>query len=190
MCQLYVRGYLNKRTEYTLTLRALGARQRLPAHLQEPRLLDPRSVLIRTRHTIFIFRTAVRVRFLFHCASFDLLYLHIDGTAVLGPESSSGYFTIGTTISLPGDDGTTLYLNVDTSDTTVSYQALTFGPTAVTTDWGLEGDTIIETDPRQLNFLNCATSDATVYSLYLQTGNDSPTGQTCSLTSLHLDCLC
>ncbi|KAJ4492287.1 hypothetical protein C8R41DRAFT_345882 [Lentinula lateritia] len=93
-----------------------------------------------------------------------------NGTAVLGPESSSGYFTIGTTISLPGDDGTTLYLNVDTSDTT--------------------GDTIIETDPRQLNFLNCATSDATVYSLYLQTGNDSPTGRTCSLTSLHLDCLC
>ncbi|KAJ4481237.1 hypothetical protein J3R30DRAFT_2424303 [Lentinula aciculospora] len=112
-----------------------------------------------------------------------------NGSAVLGPESSSGYFTIGSTISIPGDSGT-LYLNVDSSDTTVSYQALTFGPTAVTADWGLEGDTIIETDPRQLNFLTCATSDASVYSLYLQTGNDSPSGQTCSLTSLHLDCLC
>ncbi|KAJ3767380.1 hypothetical protein FB446DRAFT_755101 [Lentinula raphanica] len=113
-----------------------------------------------------------------------------NGSAVLGPESSSGYFTIGTTISVPGESGTSLYLNVDTSDTTVSYQALTFGPTATTTDWGLEGDTIIETDPRQLNFLTCATEDASVYSLYLQTGNDSPSGQTCSLTSLHLDCLC
>ncbi|KAJ3718084.1 hypothetical protein DFJ43DRAFT_1134305 [Lentinula guzmanii] len=122
--------------------------------------------------------------------TFHFYLQNSDGSAVLGSETSSGYFTIGSTITLPGDNSTTLYLNVDTSDTTVSYQALTFGSTATTTDWGLEGDTIIETDPRQLNFLTCATSDPSVYSLYLQTGNDSPAGQTCSLTSLHLDCLC
>ncbi|KIK65182.1 carbohydrate-binding module family 1 protein [Collybiopsis luxurians FD-317 M1] len=112
-----------------------------------------------------------------------------NGSAVLGPESSSGYFTIGSTISFPGTNGT-LYLNLDTSDTSVSYQPVVFGSTAITTDWGLEGDTIIETNPRQLNFLACATSNAQVYSVYLQTGNDNPPGQTCSLTSLHLDCLC
>jgi hypothetical protein len=107
----------------------------------------------------------------------------LDGMAILGSEASSAYFTIGTTISTNG-----LYLNLAAS--TTSYQALVFNSTAVTTDWGLEGDTIITTNPRQLNFLTCATSDPTIYTVYLQNGNDQPSGQTCSLTSLHLPCLC
>ncbi|KAF5368730.1 hypothetical protein D9757_010406 [Collybiopsis confluens] len=124
--------------------------------------------------------------------TFHFYLQNSNGSAVLGPEASSGYFTIGTTISLPSSSGGTgkLYLNVDKTTTTVSYYPLVFGATATTTDWGLEGDTIIETNPRQLNFLTCATTNTGVYSVYLQTGNDTPPGKTCSLTSLHLDCLC
>ncbi|ETW80988.1 cellulose-growth-specific protein [Heterobasidion irregulare TC 32-1] len=119
----------------------------------------------------------------------DVRCISTEGVPVLGPEASSGYFTIDGTIALNGADGTSLYLNVDESAAT-SYKALTFDSAAVTTDWGLEGDTIITTSPRQLNFLACATNDATVYDVYLQEGNDTPSGQTCSLTSLHLPCLC
>ncbi|OBZ68220.1 Endo-1,4-beta-xylanase D [Grifola frondosa] len=111
------------------------------------------------------------------------------GTPVLGPEASSGYFTLGSTISLNNPDGSQLYFNVDESAST-SYKPLTFDTTATTTDWGLEGDTIITTSPRQLNFLACATSDATVYDVYLQEGNDMPAGSTCALVTLHLPCLC
>ncbi|OCH95181.1 hypothetical protein OBBRIDRAFT_788651 [Obba rivulosa] len=112
-----------------------------------------------------------------------------DGTPVLGPESSSGYFTIDGTITLNSLDGSQLFLNVDENATT-SYKPLSLDATATTTDWGLEGDTIITTDPRQLNFLACPTSDADVFDVYLQEGNDQPTGATCSLVSLHLPCLC
>ena len=102
-----------------------------------------------------------------------------DGQVVLGPESSSGYFTIsGGTILLNG--ASRLYLNEDATATT-SYKALTFNSTAITTDWQLEGDTIITTSPRELNFLACATSDPNYYSVFLQTGNDQPTGQSCSM---------
>ncbi|EKM54474.1 uncharacterized protein PHACADRAFT_62301, partial [Phanerochaete carnosa HHB-10118-sp] len=116
-------------------------------------------------------------------------YLQNDGgQPVLGPESSSGYFDIaGGTIQLT--DGSGLYLNVQT-DATPSYKPLTFNTTAATTDWALEGDTIITSDPRELNFLACATSDPNVYTLYLQYGNDQPDGASCSLQSLHLPCLC
>lgn len=111
-----------------------------------------------------------------------------DGQVVLGPVSSSGYFTIsGGTIKLNGNG--TLYLNENTAATT-SYKPLTFDTTAKTTDWQLEGDTIITTSPRELNFLACATSDPNYYAVYLQTGNDQPTGQSCSMQSLHLPCLC
>lgn len=113
----------------------------------------------------------------------------LAGSPVLGPESSSGYFTIGDTISLINLDGTLPYLNVDESVVT-SYKPVTFNSTATTTDWGLEGDTIITTSPRQLNFLACATSDPTIYSIYLQEGNDTPATETCALVSLHLPCLC
>ncbi|KAJ8696894.1 hypothetical protein PTI98_006718 [Pleurotus ostreatus] len=111
------------------------------------------------------------------------------GAPMLGPESSSGRFTIGTTISLNGADGSKLYLNVDQSST-ASYKALTLGTTATTTDWALEGDTIITTAPRLLNFLACASSDPTFYDVYLQTGNDLPAGKTCSSVTMHLPCLC
>ena len=108
---------------------------------------------------------------------------------MLGPEASSGYFTIGSTISLGGAEGGTLYLNLNSSGTT-SYKPLSLDAVATTTDWGLEGDTIITTDPRQLNFLACATNDASFYDVYLQTGSDTPTGDSCSLATLHLPCLC
>ncbi|EIM81283.1 uncharacterized protein STEHIDRAFT_67181, partial [Stereum hirsutum FP-91666 SS1] len=114
-----------------------------------------------------------------------------DGVPVLGPEDTSGYFVIDGTIALSSTTGDSpLYLNVDES-ATASYKPLTLNTTATTTDWGLEGDTIITTDPRQLNFLVCATSDANVWSVYLQEGNDVPSGETCSNDiSLHLPCLC
>lgn len=110
---------------------------------------------------------------------------------VLGPEDTSGYFVIDGTIALSSTTGDApLYLNVDES-AAASYKPLTLNTTATTTDWGLEGDTIITTDPRQLNFLVCATSDANVWSVYLQEGNDMPSGDTCSNDiSLHLPCLC
>ncbi|KAF8973277.1 hypothetical protein BDZ97DRAFT_1912830 [Flammula alnicola] len=111
------------------------------------------------------------------------------GVPVLGPESSAALFTIGGTITLNQSNGSELYLNLNTTGT-ASYQALTFGTTATTTDWGLEGDTIITTSPRQLNFLACATSVSTIYSIYLQTGNDTPAGQSCTLQTIHLPCLC
>lgn len=116
-------------------------------------------------------------------------YGDAGGVPVLGPEASSGYFTISNTIALNQPGGSPLFLNLNTSSTT-SYQALSFGTTATTTDWGLEGDTIITTAPRQLNFLACATSDSTIYSLLLQTGNDTPPGKTCTLVTIHLPCLC
>ncbi|KAI0358481.1 hypothetical protein OH77DRAFT_1396833, partial [Trametes cingulata] len=117
-------------------------------------------------------------------------YLQNDGgKPVLGPEASSGYFTIGSTISLDGADGSKLYLNVDESATT-SYKPLTFDAVATTTDWGLEGDTIITTAPRQLNFLACTTSDPNVYDVFFQEGNDTPSGASCTLVTLHLPCLC
>ncbi len=116
-------------------------------------------------------------------------YFPAGGKPVLGPEASSGYFTIGTTISLNNADGSKLYVNVDTSAAT-SYKPLTLDAVAKTTDWALEGDTIITTAPRELNFLACSTADATVYDVYLQEGNDMPTGASCSMASLHLPCLC
>ncbi|KAG5726154.1 putative mannan endo-1,4-beta-mannosidase F [Termitomyces sp. T112] len=113
----------------------------------------------------------------------------IGGVPVLGPESSSGYFTIGNTISLSNTSGSKLYLNIGTGGT-ASYKPLTLDATATTTDWGLEGDTIITTSPRQLNFLACATNNTTIYNVYLQEGNDTPTEASCTLVTMHLPCLC
>lgn len=42
------------------------------------------------------------------------------------------------------DTGSGLYLNIGTAST--SYKPLSFGTTATTTGWGLEGDTIITTN--------------------------------------------
>ncbi|KIY71158.1 hypothetical protein CYLTODRAFT_429660 [Cylindrobasidium torrendii FP15055 ss-10] len=113
----------------------------------------------------------------------------VAGLPALGPEDTSGYFTIGSTISLAYDDGTSKYLNV-ASNSTASYKALSLDEEATTTNWGLEGDTIITTAPRQLNFLACATDDKEVYNVYLQEGNDTPEGKTCTLVTMHLPCLC
>ena len=113
----------------------------------------------------------------------------LDGQVVLGPESSSGYFTIGSSITLNSASGSQQFLNVQTNATT-SYKPLTFDAKAATTDWQLEGDTIITTTPRELNFLACATSDPNFFNVFLQYGNDQPAGASCSMQSLHLPCLC
>lgn len=122
----------------------------------------------------------------------EIFYLSVllaGGTPVLGPEASSGRFTLGSTISLNNANGSKLYLNIDNSGTQ-SYKSLAFGSTATTTNWGLEGDTIITTSPRQLNFIACPSSTSTIYNVYLQQGNDTPAGKTCTLVTLHLPCLC
>lgn len=108
---------------------------------------------------------------------------------MLGPEASSGRFTIGGTISLNNADGTKLYLNADTAAST-SYKSLSLGKTATTTNWALEGDTIITTNPRQLNFIACKSTIANAYTVYLQTGNATPAGSSCTQATLHLPCLC
>jgi hypothetical protein len=58
--------------------------------------------------------------------------------AVLGPVATSEYFTVGSTIQ---SANTSLYLNIGSE--TTSYKSLTFGTTATTKAWALEGDTII-----------------------------------------------
>lgn len=103
---------------------------------------------------------------------------------MLGPESSSGRFTIGGTITLNQANGTR-YLNVDSSS-----GALSLGSSATTTGWGLEGDTIIIKNPRQLNFLACSTSDRNYYDVFLQINNQTPAGRSCNMVTMHLPCLC
>ncbi|KAH0611403.1 uncharacterized protein H6S33_010668 [Morchella sextelata] len=119
------------------------------------------------------------------------LYLQsLSGVPVMAAEATAERFIISGSIQ---DTTSGLYLNVDSSATT-SYKAISFGATATTTGWGLEGDTIITTNAsvfgRQLNFLACETSTAGAYKLYLQTGSDTPSGETCTLQTLHLPCLC
>lgn len=58
----------------------------------------------------------------------------------MGPEAASEYFVIGDTIQ---STNTSMYLNI--GESTTSYLPLSFGATANTTAWGLEGDTIITT---------------------------------------------
>ncbi|KAK1762378.1 hypothetical protein QBC33DRAFT_461583 [Phialemonium atrogriseum] len=121
------------------------------------------------------------------------LYLQANPTdptmVVLGPESTSEYFDISGTIK---STNTSMYLNIGSDST--SYKTLTFGATASTTGWGLEGDTIITTTSssfgRQLNFLVCK-ANGNYWQVYFQTGSDTPSGKTCSnYQSLHLPCLC
>ncbi|KAK8006632.1 hypothetical protein PG991_012929 [Apiospora marii] len=113
---------------------------------------------------------------------------------VMGPESSSEYFTIAGTIQ---STNTSRYLSV--GDDATSYKTLTFanstgGGSGATNVWALEGDTIITGQSsswgRQLNFLVCKL-DGNFWQVYLQTGSATPSGKTCSnYQSLHLPCLC
>lgn len=160
--------------------------------LQVPLLLERRSARSQPLFTISIYKIMVNLdlkKRSFDCLWRLLLSIYTAGVAVLGPEASGGYFTISGTISLNQANGSKLYLNIDNSGT-ASYKALTFGATATTTNWGLEGDTIITTNPRQLNFIACATSSSSIYTLYLQNGNDTPPGQSCTMQTIHLPCLC
>jgi len=122
---------------------------------------------------------------------FHLYLQNQAGAAVLGPETGDGYFTISGTIL---DNTTGLYLNIGTNPG-FSYLPITFGSTSTFSGWALEGDTIITAQTssygRQLNFVVCETSNSAIWSVYLQTGNDMPAGQTCTNDiSLHLPCLC
>ncbi|KAI1388969.1 uncharacterized protein F4822DRAFT_263974 [Hypoxylon trugodes] len=108
---------------------------------------------------------------------------------VMGPESSSEYFDIGTSIK---STNTSKFLNIGSDST--SYKTLTFAEASATDAWALEGDTIITSTGssfgRQLNFLVCQLSGS-YWQVYLQTGSDTPSGKTCSnYQSLHLPCLC
>ncbi|KAL5529121.1 hypothetical protein ACEPAG_5095 [Sanghuangporus baumii] len=108
----------------------------------------------------------------------------IDGAPVLGPESSSGWFSIGSTIQ---DTNSSLYLNVDMSPTT-SYKPLTLGDTATTTTWSLSGDTIVASG--QQNFVVCPTDGSELWNFFLQTGNDMPSSSCTDWITIHLPCLC
>jgi hypothetical protein len=68
----------------------------------------------------------------------EMLTNHPASTPVLGPASSGDNYTIGSTIQ---SVTTKQYLNINTAST--SYKPLSFGSSANTTAWGLEGDTII-----------------------------------------------
>lgn len=70
-------------------------------------------------------------------AGCSLLFELIATMVVLGPEASSEYFDINGTIQ---SSNTSAYLNVGSSSD--SYIPVTFGSTATTTAWALEGDTI------------------------------------------------
>lgn len=63
------------------------------------------------------------------------------GTPVMGPEVSSEYFVIGSTIQ---SLNTSLFLNIGPS-TGKSYLPLSLDAVSNTTAWGLEGDTVITT---------------------------------------------
>ncbi|KAG4428120.1 hypothetical protein IFR05_016399, partial [Cadophora sp. M221] len=60
----------------------------------------------------------------------------------MGPEATSEYFTISTTIQ---STNTSLYLNIGDKVSGKSFLPLSFGKVANTTAWGLEGDTVITT---------------------------------------------
>ena len=60
-------------------------------------------------------------------------------TPVMGPEATSEYFTIGSTIQ---SVNSSLYLNIGTN-AGKSYLPLTLDKASNTTAWGLEGDTVI-----------------------------------------------
>lgn len=58
----------------------------------------------------------------------------------MGPESSSEYFNLGSTIQ---SLNSSLYLNIGNKVDGKSYLPLSFGATSNTTAWALEGDTVI-----------------------------------------------
>ncbi|KUJ20124.1 uncharacterized protein LY89DRAFT_716570 [Mollisia scopiformis] len=113
-------------------------------------------------------------------------------TPVMGPESSSEYFNLDSSIQ---SLNSSLYLNIGPKVDGKSYLPLSLDATSNTTAWALEGDTVItstaSTYGRQLNFLACASSTSGYYTIYLQTGSDVPSGVTCSnYQTIHTPCLC
>ncbi|KAH8117463.1 hypothetical protein DFH11DRAFT_1013317 [Phellopilus nigrolimitatus] len=108
----------------------------------------------------------------------------LDGAPVLGPESSCGWFDIGSTVQ---DTNSTLFLNVNMTATT-SWKPLTLDATATTSTWGLSGDTIV--DGGTQNFVVCPISGSANYNFYLQTGDDMPSSECTDWITIHLPCLC
>ncbi|KAH8757533.1 hypothetical protein BGZ57DRAFT_771905 [Hyaloscypha finlandica] len=114
-----------------------------------------------------------------------------NSTPVMGPEATSEYFTIGSSIQ---SLNSSLFLNIGPG-TGKSYLPLSLDTVPTTTAWGLEGDTVITTAAssygRQLNFLACNSATTGYYTLYLQKGSDTPSGQNCSnYQTIHTPCLC
>ena len=136
-----------------------------------------------------------------------------NSTPVMGPEATSEYFTIGSSIQ---SLNSSLFLNIGPG-TGKSYLPLSLDTVPTTTAWGLEGDTVITTaassygrrkltilrncefsdsgsrlmDRIELNFLACNSATTGYYTLYLQKGSDTPSGQNCSnYQTIHTPCLC
>lgn len=117
------------------------------------------------------------------------LYLQdVDGQPILGPEASSGYFTITNTVQLnSATGGQPLFFNVNMTETT-SYKSVSLDSTATTTDWTMSGDTIVAGG--QQNFLVCPISGSANFDLFLQTGDDVPSSACTDWITIHLPCLC
>ncbi|KAI1324091.1 hypothetical protein F5Y16DRAFT_315445 [Xylariaceae sp. FL0255] len=115
---------------------------------------------------------------------------------VMGPVNTSEYYTIANGAIQSAN--TSAYLTISGSlSGSPSYKTLFLNTTETAAPgWALEGDTIVTATGsswgRQLNFLACEMSgDSGYWQIYLQTGSDVPTGQTCSnYQTLHLPCLC
>ena len=75
-------------------------------------------------------------------------------TPVMGPEASADTFNIASTIQ---SVATSKYLNIGNS--TTSYKPVTWGTTATTTAWGLEGDTIITVQSSSYGRRECFMSN-------------------------------
>jgi len=107
---------------------------------------------------------------------------------ILGPEASSGYFTIGSTVQLnSATGGAPLFLNVNTTGTN-DWKSLSLDATATTETWTLSGDTLVASG--QQNFVVCPISGSANFDLYLQTGTAMPSTACTNWITIHLPCLC
>ncbi|KAH9924306.1 uncharacterized protein BXZ73DRAFT_103594 [Epithele typhae] len=121
-----------------------------------------------------------------------------DGVAILGPASSAGYFTFGSTnggtIALHKDsdensrsDATPLYLRINPND---PYGALIFDADEPPHNWSIQGGYIVPTAPTGARFIVCSKDKALkTWRVYVQVeGKDMvPPGVVkCAITSLSL----
>lgn len=139
-------------------------------------------------------------------------------TPVMGPEATGEYYIIDETIQ---SQNTSLYLNIGNSSTSylpLSLDATATttawgleGDTIITESGSVYGRrrfslpitfllpfilsltslSHLIPSPTELNFLVCNSTTEGYFNLYLQTGSDVPTNETCSnYQTIHLPCLC